>query len=74
MRFDADDNGRKDAVGEMRMDGGGESRRPHAEGRLVNVADWRVAAGDVEFEGGVGVAELVAELGGYENGDVEDAG
>jgi hypothetical protein len=64
MRFDADDDRCEGAIGEMGMNGRGEIRSPHAEGGLVNVADCRVAAWDIEFEGGIGVAEFLAELGG----------
>lgn len=56
------------------MNGGNEGWRPHSEGGLVDVADCLVATWDIEFEGGIGVAEFLAELGGREDGDVEDPG
>jgi len=64
MGFDTDDDGCEGAVGKMGVDGRGEGRRPHTEGGLVDIADCRVAAWDIEFEGGIGVAEFLAKLGG----------
>ena len=64
MRFDADDDGCEGTIREMGANGRGEGRRPHAEGGLVDVADSRVSAWDIEFESGIGVAEFLAELGG----------
>lgn len=54
------------------MDCGGKGGYPHAKGGFVDVADGLV--GRFDLQGWISVAEFFAELAGYEDGDVEDAG
>jgi hypothetical protein len=72
VAFYAADYGREFVVGEVIVDRGREGWDPHAEGGFVDVADGLV--GFVDLQQGVGVAQFFAELAGYEDGDVEDAG